>query len=118
MRYGHAAVVDTLLAHSADINSRGFHGETPMLTACLWNQLAVVKLLCRRGADISVQTDDGDTSLHLAVRENLLEITKVLLRYGATHIKNKVGLTPLNIAEQKQYTDIVAVLQMQGTLNY
>ena len=115
---GHAAVVDTLLAYKADINSRGFDGQTPLLRACLENQLEVVELLCSKGADISAQRNDGDTSLHIAVRENLLEVTKVLLRYGATLITNKDGLTPLDIAKRKKSANIIALLELQGTLNH
>ena len=116
--HGHTAVVDTLLAHNADINSRGFHGETALLKACSENQLEVVELLCSRGADVSAQRKDGDTSLHLAVREDLLEITEVLLRYGAAPITNKDGLTPLDIAKEKQSADTIAFLELQGILNH
>ena len=111
-------MVDTLLVHNADINSRGFKGQTPLLGACLENQLEVVELLCSRGADVSAQRNDGDTSLHIAVRENLLEVMKVLLRYGATLITNKDGLTPLEIAKEKQNSEIVAVLDMKGTFHH
>ena len=118
MRNGHAAVVDALLAQNANINSRGFDGQTPLLIACLENQLEVVELLCNKGTDVSAQRNDGDTSLHIAVRKNLLEITKVLLRYGATLISNKDGLTPLEIAKEKQNSEIVAVLDMKGTFHH
>ena len=115
---GHAAVVNTLLAHKADINSRGVDGKTPLLVACLNNYLELVDLLCRKGADVSIKSDYGNTSLHLAVGENSKEITMVLLRYGATLVTNKDGLTPLDIAKKEQYADIISILENQGTLNH
>ena len=112
----HAAVVDKLLDHKADLNSRSNTLETLLLTACLLNRLDVVELLCTKGADVSTQYRDGNTALHLAVGNNSVEITEVLLRHGAELITNKYGLTPSDIAKKEEYYDIVAVLEMQGML--
>ena len=113
---GQAAVVGKLLDHKPNKNSQDENGQTPLMMACSRNHLEVVRLLCNNGADVNTQDNDGNTSLHLVISNNSQKITKVLLHYGAKLIANKDGLTPLDIAKEKQYTAIIAALQ--GTVNH
>ena len=52
--------------------------------------------------------------LHEAVEKNDVELVSLLLRKGAdVTAKNSAGLTPLDIANQKLFTDITRLFQRQ-----
>ena len=57
----------------------------------------------------------GQSVLHEAVERNDVELVSVLLRKGAdVNTKNSAGLTPLDIANQKLFTDITRLFQRQS----
>ncbi|KAL1826609.1 hypothetical protein ACET3Z_005021 [Daucus carota] len=55
---------------------------------------------------------DMDTALHIAVINNHIAIVKLLLEAdpGDTHVQNHKGKTPLYIAVEKGYNDIVEII--------
>jgi len=58
--------------------------------------------------------NEGNTALHEAVIHNDVELVTVLLRKGADpSLKNEAGHTPVDIANQKLFTDIVRLFQRQ-----
>jgi len=52
---GHLSCVELLLDRSADINSRGEDGSTPLIWAAWKGRLACVRLLLDRGADLNLK---------------------------------------------------------------
>ncbi|MEN2998495.1 MAG: ankyrin repeat domain-containing protein [Brevinematia bacterium] len=65
----------------------------------------------RKGADVNSRDDDGDTPLHLAVMLNNYEIVKLLVTYGANpYLRNRQGLSPIDIARDKGYEEIYLFL--------
>ena len=50
----------------------------------------------------------GDTAFHIAARNNDIKTVQLLLQYDAdTDIKNKDGETPLSIARERKYKEII-----------
>jgi len=65
-------------------------------------------------SDGSGSGNEGNTALHEAVIHNDVELVTVLLRKGADpSLKNEAGHTPVDIANQKLFTDIVRLFQRQ-----
>jgi ankyrin repeat protein/thiol-disulfide isomerase/thioredoxin len=80
IRRGSVAFVDFLLAHDADINTKGSHSKTPLMYAVQNDKVDVVKLLVARGANVSAQADydSNNTALKLAENTGKTEIAALL----------------------------------------
>ncbi len=116
-------MVRMLLDAGADIEARNGRGLTPLNEANRGggSNLAVVKLLLENGADVNTRCDQlGQTPLHRAAQksgiiEDEREAIRQLLEYGADpDARDKEGNTPLDIAEEKNRTEIVAILEGAG----
>lgn len=100
---GRCAEIDNLLERGADVNcicDEELHntktrmlantpemavelGETPIMVAAAYGQLAVMKLLVSHGADIHYQTEQQRTALLTAAYNDFKEGVKYLLEQGA-----------------------------------
>ena len=76
-RYGHAAVVEVLLAHGADVHARD---DAALRGASDNGHLAVVKALLAHGADVQAHNDEA---LLAASRNGHDAVVEVLLAHGA-----------------------------------
>jgi HEAT repeat protein len=64
---------------------------------------------------VNTPDDQGNTLLHLAVSQDDLELVKILIEAKADiHAKNIAGITPLQLADQKGNTQIIAALAAVG----
>jgi len=96
---GTIAMIKSLLAYGAHINSLTVHNETPLLWIMFdrndEQRLQKAALLLKHGADIHTQTGVGETILHHAFR--MPALTKLLLAHHArTETANIDGLTALH----------------------
>ncbi len=74
---------------------------------------AILNFLLKNGlqSKIDEQSNNKDTALHLAVKSENLKAVKILLEYGADkNIKNIKNKTPLNIAKEEDYKEIIKLL--------
>jgi ankyrin repeat protein len=94
---GNIAAVKQHIAAGTDINVKdAMGGSSPLITACLYEQLAIAKWLLTQGADINFKNNDGSTALHVAAFFCKPDMVKLLLQHGANKtIKNKYGSTAL-----------------------
>ena len=78
-------VVRLLVAHGAELDSRGWEGKTPLACACQRpSSLEIVKCLVENGADIDLANDHGRTPLHYAMdSRNGADNARWLLMRGA-----------------------------------
>nr|CAH7713500.1 unnamed protein product [Callosobruchus chinensis] len=109
-------VVKFLFDKNANIKARDTYGDTPLHVAAQYsNKLEIVEFLLDKNAnDINDVTNDRSTLLHVAVEGNKLDTVKFLLDRGAdTEVKDIHGQTPLVLATQKGYTNIVKVLEQE-----
>jgi ankyrin repeat protein len=120
---GRIDVVELLLEHGANINSRATTGETILLEVLLqstsqprrtgWSPphlvkyggpLEVAQKLVRHNADINSQDGDGRTPLHMLSESRIddggiLSLALVLLKHGAeVNPRDKNNQTPLHLA--------------------
>lgn len=110
-------VATLLIEHSANIDIKDSHNNTPLLLAMSRNirDIQLAKKLIDRGADINVSNHSGDTPLSLAVEGNYFEFTNFLLNQGAdfNFISNN-GETLLFRAVEKSRRHSVKLLIEKG----
>ena len=113
---GDIEITKYLLGCSVDANTQGLTSATPQLTALhiavRGGCLDIVKLLCEyTSIDINRQDQYGFTPLIYAVIARNKEIILYLTSRGASSIlASKAGSTPLDIAKELNYDDIVDIL--------
>ena len=118
--FGHAKIVELLLAHGADVTARSKNpnANTPLHAALAANQKLAAGLLIGRGADLNATDAGGWRPLHLAAANNNLDSMRTLIAQGAdVNARNKDGLTPLAIAEQKNHKEAAAFLKRHASAN-
>ncbi len=106
-----ARVNELLDQHPELLESRNRKGRTPLLQAVELNRVEIFHALIRRGADANARADDGGNGLHLAAEHDLQDAAKSLVRAGtSTEATNRDGLTPAEVAAEKQNWNIVRLL--------
>uniref|UniRef100_A0A0G4IBA6 Uncharacterized protein n=1 Tax=Chromera velia CCMP2878 TaxID=1169474 RepID=A0A0G4IBA6_9ALVE len=72
-------VIEILLDRGANVNARGWRGETALHRAVCWGVIEVVQLLVDRGADLQVRDSGGQTPHDVAVEYSRSPETLALL---------------------------------------
>jgi ankyrin repeat protein len=87
------------VARGAALNTRGSHGETPLIKSMLSDDPRICTFLLDAGADVSIATMNGYSPLTFACLQNNFEYVRTLLRYKADVTqKTDDGWTPLLVA--------------------
>ena len=84
--YGHQSLLELLLSHKADVNSRETIGATPLHLASQEGHLASVVALLQAGADPLLPEDDGFLPIHAAAKNNHPEVVRILIEQGGCSI--------------------------------
>ena len=115
----HPEEIERLLKLGADIDVRNSKGKTALHYAAKAGFINVISLLVEKGATIDAPGSDGETALFEAIRstiknrEKQLAALEALLIHGANpNVKNRKGLTPLQIAQQLRRTDSAKIVQL------
>jgi uncharacterized protein len=115
--FGHAKIVELLLARDADVaaRSRNPNGNTPLHAALVGNFKLVAGLLIGRDADVNAADVAGWRPLHLAAANNNMDAIKALIAQGAdVTAGNGEGRTPLSLATEKNHREAAALLRRYG----
>jgi hypothetical protein len=89
-----ASLIEKLLAHGAEVNSKLNNGYTPLMCAARyhqWSQLNMqdflqgVQHLIDKGADVNVENDGAINALSLAIERYNIELVKLLLKNNAKY---------------------------------
>lgn len=86
---------------------------TPLKDALALQKLDIAQLLLDNNADVEYCGNYNITPLCMVVDDNYIEGVRLLLSYGADPLKRPPGgslITPLELAMQKEYWDIVDLL--------
>jgi ankyrin repeat protein len=110
---GQTETVNALLKGGADINARDREGRTALMFASVNRHTDSAKTLLEHGADVNVRANDGGTALMLAALSGEAEIVRTLLSKGADVSAKftETGKTALDLARDKNLTDIVHLLE-------
>jgi ankyrin repeat protein len=112
--YGRLDTVKLLLKHNADYKFRDILGRTILHAAAVNDKARVLRHILETCKDLDVDTqgDQGETALHDAARHGYIATVKVLLKFGArSDIKTKAGFTPVRLACEGGWTDILDALR-------
>ena len=106
----------TLLDGGADINAQSTQGDTALIIAgFIANKPELMKFLIEKGADVNVANENGDTALIDAAYFGRNENLELLLENGAKpEIKNKRGLTAMDVAKSNEHKSTVKLLEAHG----
>lgn len=105
--YGHAAVVDELLRHGADVGivAKNDQANTPLHAALAGSRdVGIVDSLLAVGADPNASGAGGVTPLHLAASRGDDALIDRLTDVGGRLDAQAEGKTPADIAEERGHT--------------
>lgn len=110
--HGFNDVVDTLLAHGANINAIVTNNGDSLLHCAAYNgYLNVVTTLLARGAMVNTTNNTGDSPLHLAAQQGHWRIITKLLAHGADSARpNGAGQTAAVLARRNSHPIVAARL--------
>ncbi|KAM3869105.1 receptor-interacting serine/threonine-protein kinase 4 [Diretmus argenteus] len=113
---GHTSTSRLLVKHRADIQAQNAQGLTALHLASQRGHLPTVKMLIEEGADPYSTTRALRTPCHLAAESGHCEVLKELLLHcpDSGGQSDEQGLSPLHLAVQGGYTDIITTLLPQG----
>lgn len=104
--------IDTLsflITNGAEINNKDNKGNSILHTAIKKDNINFVRFLILNGANINNVDNYGNTLLHTALND--VEMVELLLKYYPAILRNKQGLTPLDIAAEDGLENIVEMLR-------
>ena len=82
--HNHDNVAQVLVSKTAmPIDFQGNTGNTALIFAAEWGQLASVQFLLENQADATLKNANGDTALSLAMKNGHRDIATLLRSYGA-----------------------------------
>lgn len=111
---GFESVTRRLLQAGVPPDLKSHAGITPLLQAAAMGHTGVAAALIGCGARASEPDNEGWTPLHKAVANGFAEISELLLKAGADpEARHAGGVTPADIARQKQRADILALVCRQ-----
>lgn len=109
---GHVQTAQLLVRRKARQDIADERGRLPLSSAIAGGHHLLVRDLIRAGGDANMASGENkDTALMVAVAANHEKVVEVLLKNGANaQTTNKFGETALDIAEEKDYEDIIKLL--------
>jgi ankyrin repeat protein len=129
LRYEHSDIMKVLVANGADVNAQTKNGYTPLLFVFWHPNEDIAELLVKKGADVNVKTLAapehprpswgpflyGCTPLDYAIIYRFKNLAKLLIAEGAdVNAVGFCGKTPLQLAQNRNYTEIVELLLEHG----
>jgi len=106
------AIAEYLIAHGANVNSKGNYEWTPLQQAPYSSSMEMIKMLIAKGADVNA---GPWTALHSAVQKGRRDIAELLIQKGAdVNAKQKGGYAPLYYAISNKDLGMVNVLITKG----
>nr|KAG5692115.1 hypothetical protein BaRGS_014278 [Batillaria attramentaria] len=114
---GRKDISELLIQNGADVNLDRVSGDTPLHCACEKGSRELADLLLTHGADVNRRSGSKiHTPLHVAIETGTQDLVVCLLQHNAdVTLKDKNGVTPLDLAKLKGLTDILSLLEKHNT---
>ena len=94
------------------LNIKDKYGKTPLHYAIYYDRPEIVSLFIKNGASVHSKDKNGRTLLHYSIKRNR-RISKLLIKNGASpQEKDQNGESPISIAKDKGYKNLLKVLEM------
>ncbi|XP_071105461.1 uncharacterized protein [Haliotis cracherodii] len=106
---GNKAIVQHLVSPS-NINTRGYHGLTPVMMAAVKGHQSVFDLLVSKEADLTLVDKEGNSALHLACGGGNKAIVQHLVSPSNINTRGQNGLTPVMMAAVKGHQSVFDLL--------
>lgn len=103
-------IVEETVKRGMELDKKGPHGRSPLLSAAANGCLDVVKLLVDNHADPGLRDDNGQTALSLAAQGGHLETSRFLLTVEQGNMFDNKKRTPLSWAAANGSFDVVKLL--------
>jgi len=115
---GQLDIVDVLLNHGADINSKDNTGWSSLFWASIGGHANVVQFLLERGAEVNARTSYLNfTPLYIASDQGYLEVVRILLEHGAdVQIRASGGQTAFQVATSNGHEAVSRLLLEHGAV--
>ena len=111
---GKTEIVKALVEAKADLQSPDGKGYIPLVYAVAKQHWHLVQYLVSVGANPNIQLQ-GNSLLIVCLAHNQPQVALEVIKAGADVNKaNADGVTPLYLAQQSNYTEVVAALQAAG----
>lgn len=105
---GYTDICQKLIARDADVNKPGW---APLHYAATHSHLEIMRMLLDKHAYIDAASPNGSTPLMMAAMYGNVSAVKLLLEAGADPtLKNDLGLSAIDFAQQVRNTDSVEVI--------
>ena len=101
-----------LVSKGARLDIKDNNGWTVLHSAVRGGSDFIVEKLIKCGLDVNAKDEDDDTPLHCGASSGKYDIVHFLLANGALkNIRNKNGLTALDVAEDRAFDKLVQLLR-------
>jgi len=109
---GNLEMVQWIAGYKADLNAPVNDGSTPLIGAARYRKPDVIAFLLDKGANVNAQNKNGETALYWAAANNMVTSSDQLLTMKAdASLKTRSGYTPLRAAQERKFTDMVALFK-------
>tara|TARA_B100000674_G_C37962124_1_gene972583 strand:- start:749 stop:1870 length:1122 start_codon:yes stop_codon:yes gene_type:complete len=112
VKYNHHPSITALIDCGADINISGPYDMRPIHYAAQHWRYNAIQLLLSKGADSNLTDTYGRNVLHVAAQYGCVGIVTLLMReYPHLNRENLIGVTPLQLAQERDHHQVISVLQ-------
>jgi ankyrin repeat protein len=109
---GNFDIVNTLLAHGANVNIYNNDKKTPLMLATSKGFLKIVKALLEKKAKVNESDIHGISVIHMAAKSGHLEVVQELRAFGANlKQKSSGGQSILDFANQSKNMKLINLLR-------
>jgi ankyrin repeat protein len=113
---GSVEVMSALLAVGANIDDTIDNGSTALAVAAGEGHNQAVSALIAAGANVNAVCKDGTPLILIAILENHINIVRALIAAGADVNSTHCGVSVLDIATSRGFSDIAATLRNAGAV--
>jgi len=109
-----SSIMRILLAGGADPNAVDADERTALHRACASNKIDAARTLMQAGCDVNLCAVDGSSALYRSLEFGLEDMARTLILEGRADIataNKETGMTPIEIAQECELYDIVALMQ-------